>query len=59
MARTLITTGEFAKRIGVHPRTVRRMISAGKIRGYRVGSLLRIDEDEIAQILVPVPTRGA
>lgn len=47
-----------AEHLGVSEKTVRRMISAGQIKGYRLGSrLLRLDLNELDQMLCPIPTR--
>ena len=45
-----------ADRLGVHPRTVRRMISAGELQGFRLGKrLLRVDMNEVDKLLHRVP----
>lgn len=46
-----------AEHYKVHPRTIRRYISAGLITGYRMGPrLLRVDLGEIDELMRPVPT---
>jgi len=46
-----------AKRLGCSPRTVRRMIAAGEITGFRLGKrLLRIDLAELDSIMRRIPT---
>ncbi len=48
-----------AKTIGVSERTLRRMIAAGRVTGYRAGPrLIRIDLNELDAILRPIPTAG-
>lgn len=43
--------------LNVSPRTIRRMIAAGEITGFRVGKkILRIDLEEIDAILSPIPS---
>lgn len=46
-----------AEYIGVSPKTVRRLISAGTLTGYRIGPrLLRVDLAELDQAAHPIPT---
>lgn len=53
----LITIAEAAETWHVHPRTVRRRIAEGALTAYRVGPhLIRIDADELAAMLRPIPT---
>jgi excisionase family DNA binding protein len=43
--------------IDVNERTIRRMIAAGRLTGYRFGDrLLRVDLDELDRTMKPVPT---
>ena len=42
---------EFAKRVGVSPRTVWAWVGARKIDVYRVGKIVSIPETEIARML--------
>jgi excisionase family DNA binding protein len=40
---------------GVHPKTIRRWISDGRITGYRMGPrLIKVDLDELADMLTPI-----
>jgi excisionase family DNA binding protein len=49
-----------AEHIGVSEKTLRRMISQGRIRGYRVGPrLIRVDLNELDALASPIPTAGA
>ena len=42
--------------LDVHPRTVRRMVSDGELKAYRVGRLVKIDMNEVwALAATPVP----
>jgi excisionase family DNA binding protein len=44
---------------GVHPRTIRRMVSTGRIHGYKTSErLFLVDLNEIDEALTPVPTAG-
>ena len=55
----LITTEEAAQRLRVNPKTIRRWIAAGKITGYRAGTLIRIDAAELDEFLVQIPAAVA
>ncbi len=46
--------------LGASKRTVRRMITSGKLRAYRIGdsSLVRIDRDDLNKVLTPVIPNG-
>ena len=50
-----------ADRLGVAPRTVRRMVARGQLTGYRVGDtkLLRLDEVEVDGCMRAVPSASA
>lgn len=55
--RQWITLDECAEYLGTSARTVRRMISAGTIKAYRLGPrLVRIDFAELDLALRPIPT---
>ncbi|MCC2030034.1 excisionase family DNA-binding protein [Microbacterium sp. YMB-B2] len=48
-----------AESLGVSVKTIRRRISDGTVRGYRVGRLIRVDPDELRRSLVSkIPTAG-
>ncbi|ORA21350.1 excisionase family DNA-binding protein [Mycobacterium aquaticum] len=55
-----LSLDQAAEELGASKRTVRRMISSGKLRAYRVGdsSLVRIDRDDLAAVLQPVVPNG-
>ena len=53
--KCLVPTSEAAAYLGVAPLTVRRMIAAGKIKGYRVGHQIRVDLNAIDANLTPIP----
>jgi excisionase family DNA binding protein len=44
-----------AEFLDVHPRTVRRMIHTGQLRGYRVARLLKVDMNQVWALATPVP----
>lgn len=43
----LLTTEDAAKRLGLHPETVRRFLREGTLRGVKIGRKHRIEENEI------------
>lgn len=44
---------------GLSEKTLRRYVSAGTLRGYRLGKrLMRVDLTEVDQLLRPFPTAG-
>ena len=48
-----------AESLGVSVKTIRRRISDGTVRGYRVGRLIRVDLDELRRsLVVEIPTAG-
>lgn len=47
-AMQLLTTDEAARRLGLHPETVRRFLREGTLRGVKIGRAHRIEENEIA-----------
>lgn len=46
-ARRLAPIDAGAQIAGLHPRSLRRAISAGELTGYKFGRALRIDLDEL------------
>lgn len=50
-----------ANRLGVAPRTVRRMVARGQLTGYRIGDtrLLRLDPKDVDECLRAIPTAAA
>ena len=59
MEKSLFSTPELARLLGVFHTTIRRWIEQGKIRGIRVGRNYKIPADEVARILkdhnMPLP----
>jgi excisionase family DNA binding protein len=52
---SLLSLPEAARRLDVHPRTVRRYITTGRLRGYRLGPrLLKVELTEVLSLLQPV-----
>jgi excisionase family DNA binding protein len=58
--RRLETVNVAAEYVGVHPKTLRKWISTGRLHAYRAGpKLIRIDLDEIdAMLLRPILAGG-
>ena len=57
--RRLVSPSEAAEYAGCHPKTIRRRIADGSLRGYRMGPrLIRVDLDEVDHLLSPIPTAG-
>jgi excisionase family DNA binding protein len=51
---------QVAEQYGVHPRTVRRYIAAGRLTAYRIGpQLIRLDADQVRQELLSEPVQPA
>ena len=55
---SLVVGGEY---LGVSAKTMRRFIDNGRLTGYRVGTRLRVDMDEVEAMpkVVPRPSRSA
>lgn len=57
--RRLANLTKAAEYADVHPMTIRRWISAGRLPAYRTGpKLLRVDLNELDAMLSPVPAGG-
>lgn len=57
--RRYVTLEEAGDLLGCHPRTVRRLIAAGRLTGYRLGGrLLRVDLAEVDAVMRPLPAAG-
>jgi len=46
-----LTVEQVAQRCSVSTRTTRRWIEAGALRAYRLGSLVRVSEEDLAAFL--------
>lgn len=53
---TLVRVGVAARRLGLHPMTVRRWIEAGKINSVQIGREARIPVTEIERLMGEQPT---
>ena len=53
LVRRYISIIECAEYLGVTERTVRTMISDGRLRGYRNGRFVRLDLNEVEEAMVP------
>jgi excisionase family DNA binding protein len=55
-----VSTAQAAARAGVHPRTILRYVTQGRLTGYRIGPrLIKVDLDEVDRLFRPVPTVGS
>ncbi|WP_448072468.1 excisionase family DNA-binding protein [Georgenia yuyongxinii] len=57
----MVPLSDAAARLHVFTKTLRRRIADGTITGYRIGRLVRVDLEEVAErLLAAIPTvRGA
>ena len=53
MPRRYESLKDAAERLDVHERTLRRMIARGELTDYRVGTVIRIDPDELDEAIRP------
>jgi excisionase family DNA binding protein len=55
-----ITLAATAERLGISRDSVRRLISSGELRAYRIGSQysIRVDTDDLAAVLKPIVPNG-
>lgn len=56
--KQLLSLAEAAEYLGICTRTLRRRISDGTLRGYRVGRLIKVDALDVETLLRPIPTVG-
>jgi excisionase family DNA binding protein len=57
--RRLASINQAAEYAAVSTKTIRRRIADGTLTGYRMGSrIIRIDLDEIDEVLTVIPTRS-
>ena len=47
----MLSIHEFAEKLNVHPNTVRRWISTGKIKALKIGKNWKISVDELNRVL--------
>ena len=50
MSSSFLTADQAAERLGLHPKTVRRMIREGRLRATRIGKSYRILASDLAQL---------
>ncbi|RGE19247.1 DNA-binding protein [Leucobacter sp. wl10] len=48
----LVSLAEAAEQFGISVKTLRRRISDGAVRGYRVGRLIRVDMNDLLENLL-------
>jgi excisionase family DNA binding protein len=46
-SKKILTAGEMAKYLRIHPYTVKRLAREGKIPGFKIGAQWRFDAQEI------------
>lgn len=60
MATSALSIAEAATTLNVSTKTIRRYIASGQLTAYRVGPrLLRLDRDQVAALLHPIPTASS
>jgi excisionase family DNA binding protein len=58
-ARTLLAVAEVAHRLGLHEKTVRRLIRGGVLPALKIGHVVRVDEAELEQYVYGAPEDAA
>lgn len=53
-ARNLMSTTKAAHILNVSPGTIRTYIADGKLRGYKVGRLIKVDARELDRLIVTI-----
>lgn len=54
-----LTLDEVADELRMSKRAVRRLISHGELRAYRIGKgVIRVDQDDVEAALKPIPASG-
>jgi excisionase family DNA binding protein len=48
---TLVSATVAARHLGIHPKTVRRHIETGELRGVRMGTAIRVDMSSVMERL--------
>ncbi len=60
VSSTFLTIEAAADALDVHPRTLRRRISEGRLKAYRVGPRqIRIKVADLDALLAPIPTAAS
>ena len=52
--RSLMSTTKAADLLNVSPGTVRQFIADGKLKGYKIGRLIKVDADEVQALVVVI-----
>jgi excisionase family DNA binding protein len=52
--RRLISTTMAAERLNVSPGTVRQFIADGKLTGYKVGRLIKVDVNQVDALIITI-----
>ena len=47
----MLTPGQIAERLNLHPNTVREYLKAGVIPGIKLGRVWRIEEEDLKQFI--------
>jgi excisionase family DNA binding protein len=55
----MISVIEAADRLGVHHKTIRRLINTGELPAVKVASVVRIDVDDLDRVCLPIVPSGA
>ena len=50
----LISTAQAARRLGVSPNTVRNFIADNKLKGYKVGRLIKLNSAEVEVFITEI-----
>ena len=53
--RRIMTVGELAKYLRVHPSTIYRLLKRGELPGFRIGTDWRFDRERIERWLASLP----
>ncbi len=54
MSGPWLSLAEAASYVGVNPRSLRRWVAQGRLRGYHVGKLLRFRHDDLDRLMEPL-----
>lgn len=57
-APALLTTQEAADLLHVHPRTIQRLVERGQLAAVHVGTAVRFDRDDLADLTVQLKSRA-
>lgn len=52
----LISTAQAASRLQVSPNTIRNFIADGKLKGYKVGRLIKLNSAEVDAFITEIVT---